>query len=220
MKSGFAALLLLMVAISVQAQETTSALYREIQDAETKGIATPSTNPGTPTSYEKWDVYEVGTFTNFLDSSSDPIVIIQDDLDAGKVLLVYDTTLGYWQKIIIPINIVGLVQKASLVKVTGKNLLDISVAGSAGYITSAGGYTALAGAKTTDYIAVSATTQYTISGLKRSSLGKYIAYYDGSNVLISATSVASNGSGLITPFTFTPPARSHTHYPAPYPGGW
>ena len=40
-KSGLAALLLLIAAISVQAQETTSVLYSEIQHAEIKGVAFP-----------------------------------------------------------------------------------------------------------------------------------------------------------------------------------
>ena len=41
LRSGLAALLSLIVTISVHAQETTSVLYNEIQDAEIKGLAFP-----------------------------------------------------------------------------------------------------------------------------------------------------------------------------------
>ncbi|RQO37960.1 hypothetical protein DBR39_13820 [Chryseobacterium sp. KBW03] len=57
-----------------------------------RGEATPSSFPthwssGDPDLYEKWEVRTAGTYTNFKDSSGQPIVVISDDLDKKFVFI-------------------------------------------------------------------------------------------------------------------------------------
>lgn len=90
-----------------QEVENTLDLYQ----AETIGIATASTNPGTPAGYARYDVYDAATLTNFLDDTATAIEVTTGDLDSGKVLVVYDPALGYWEKKVIAINLSTYTQK-------------------------------------------------------------------------------------------------------------
>lgn len=80
---------------TVYTKEQDNAWRKEVEAATQSGIkgqATPSTIPtpwvsGQPDLYEKYDVKESGTFTNFKDSGNNPIVISSVDLNENLVQL-------------------------------------------------------------------------------------------------------------------------------------
>ncbi|WP_294267758.1 alpha/beta fold hydrolase [uncultured Chryseobacterium sp.] len=70
-----------------------------------KGDATPSSSPtpwasGNPDLYEKWDVKTAGTYTNFLISPGNPVVVITDDLKNNFVQIWVKN--GVSQKVLSP----------------------------------------------------------------------------------------------------------------------
>lgn len=147
----------------------------------TSGIAATSTNPGTPAGYRRYDVTAAGTYTNFLDGTSAAIVVSSGDLSSGQVYLVFDPTLGYWQKKIIPIDLTNYAQTKDTI--ISSNLFDPNATDvKLGYtvINSTGAEAINTGfSNLTGYIPVTANTNYTFNKLYR------YAWYTSGKVYIS-----------------------------------
>lgn len=90
-----------------------SDVFRTKQDSYTKtetnqlltasfaGVATTTTNPGTPVANVYYRASGTGSYTNFLQSAATPITVSISD---GIVDLVYTTSTGYWTKVAVGLD--------------------------------------------------------------------------------------------------------------------
>lgn len=160
------------------------------------GAATATTNPGTPTINGYYRAATAGTYTNFKDSNNNPLVLATNEF----ALLNYDVTTNSWSKQIIPINapLSSYINKSTDVSYTpGKNLFNYQDLTTGFFIAYATGtLQANANSAISNYIPVTPSTSYYISGRVSTSGTRGVAYYDANKTLINTpTGVTTWGDG-------------------------
>jgi hypothetical protein len=163
------------------------AFLSSISTSALVGGAIPTTNPGPAIGKRMWVASIPGLYAFFAGIT----------IGNEEVAFLVDTGVTY-EKVTIPIDLTTFLQKA-FVGTPGKNLYN-SATVTTGYLISYanGALTVQSASIVSDYIPVSPSTTYTISGRLTSSGGRGVAYYDASKTLINApTGVTTWGDGVL-----------------------
>ncbi|WPV66273.1 hypothetical protein [Chitinophaga sp. LS1] len=202
-----------------------------------KGVATPTTNPGSAVGGRMWVTSTAGTYTYF-----SGIVI-----NANEVAFLVDSGSNY-VKVLIPIDSSNYLTPSSVIdnltststtaplsanqgkvladlipalgKIAGKNMFNLAAVTS-GYIIqySNGALVANTNGAVSDYMPVTAGSIYTISGRITSSGTRGVAFYDGAKTLINTPSGSTTwGDGALNGQYTAPTGAAYMRITTKYSG--